>query len=75
MRTAGRVCYTPPMAKNPAAVQLGRKGGKRTAEKRTPEQRKESARNAARALWENMSPEERTAFAKKRARSRKAKKT
>lgn len=39
------------MAKDPAAVALGRKGGKARAKKQTPEQRKESARNAARARW------------------------
>jgi len=71
MRIAGRLCYPPRMAKNPAAVQLGRKGGKATADNRTPEERKESARKAARALWENMTPEQRTAFAKKRAKKRK----
>jgi len=42
--------------KNPAAVALGRLGGKKSAqalmEKITPEKRKEIARNAARARWE-----------------------
>jgi len=41
--------------KNPAAVALGRlggkKGGKARAEKLTPEQRKEIARKAAKARW------------------------
>jgi hypothetical protein len=41
--------------KNPAAVALGRlgglKGGRARANKLTPEQRKESARKAARARW------------------------
>jgi hypothetical protein len=41
--------------KNPAAVALGRKGGKKggpaRAAKLTPEQRSESARNAVRARW------------------------
>lgn len=37
--------------KNPAAVQLGRKGGQATAKKLTPEQRKESAKKAAEARW------------------------
>jgi hypothetical protein len=37
--------------KNPAAVQLGRRGGKATAKKLTEEQRKESARRAAQARW------------------------
>jgi hypothetical protein len=37
--------------KNPAAVQLGRRGGKATARMLTTEQRKESARKAALARW------------------------
>jgi hypothetical protein len=37
--------------KNPAAVQLGRRGGKATAKRLTPEQRTESARIAAQARW------------------------
>lgn len=43
--------------KDPAAVELGRrgglKGGKARAAKLTPEQRSEIARKAARARWEN----------------------
>ncbi len=39
------------MGKNPAAVALGRRGGKATAKNMTPEQRKESARKAAQARW------------------------
>jgi len=37
--------------KNSAAVQLGRRGGKATAQKLTAEQRKESASKAAKARW------------------------
>jgi hypothetical protein len=37
--------------KNPAAVALGRKGGKATAEKRTAEERSEAARKAVEARW------------------------
>ena len=37
--------------KNPAAVALGRKGGKATAENRTAEQRSEAARKAVEARW------------------------
>ena len=37
--------------KNPAAVELGRKGGKARAKKLTPEQREEIARLAAQARW------------------------
>jgi hypothetical protein len=41
--------------KNPAAVELGRKGGlkggKARAARMTPEQRKDSAKKAARARW------------------------
>jgi hypothetical protein len=43
------------IVKNPAAVALGRlggkKGGKARAEKLTPERRKEIAQRAARARW------------------------
>jgi hypothetical protein len=46
--------------KNPAAVALGRlgglKGGKARANKLTPEQRKESARKAAKARWQQYPP-------------------
>lgn len=45
----------PDKGKNPAAVALGRlggkKGGKARAEKLTAEERRESARRAARARW------------------------
>jgi hypothetical protein len=37
--------------KNPAAVSLGRKGGKATAKNRTPEERAEAARRAVEARW------------------------
>jgi len=37
--------------KNPAAVALGRKGGKASAEKLTQEQRSEKARKAALSRW------------------------
>jgi hypothetical protein len=44
--------------KNPAAVELGRrgglKGGKARAAKMTPEERSESARKAAKARWAKM---------------------
>jgi hypothetical protein len=43
--------------KNPAAVALGKlgasKGGKARAEKLSPERRKEIARKAAKARWDN----------------------
>jgi len=50
---ASRRCNPQLMAKkkNPAAVELGRKGGKRSAERLTDEQRKEKARKAAQARW------------------------
>ncbi len=38
-------------AKNPAAVTLGRRGGKARAQKLSVEQRQESARKAAEARW------------------------
>ena len=37
--------------KNPAAVALGRKGGKTSAEKLTDEERREKARKAAQTRW------------------------
>jgi len=47
--------YDPYEGKNPAAVELGRKGGqkggKARAAKLTPEQRSEAARKAAQARW------------------------
>jgi hypothetical protein len=46
---------TPPSEKNPAAVELGRKGGlvggKARAKKLTPERRSEIAKKAAAARW------------------------
>jgi hypothetical protein len=46
--------------KNPAAVALGRKGGKKggpaRAAKLTPEQRSESARKAVQARWSKTAP-------------------
>ena len=45
----------PDDGKNPAAVELGRKGGlkggKTRASRMTPEQRREAAQRAARARW------------------------
>jgi hypothetical protein len=50
----------PDEGKNPAAVELGRrgglKGGKARAEKMTPEERSEAARKAARARWSSRQP-------------------
>jgi len=47
--------FDPNEGKNPAAVELGRRGGlrggKARAQRMTPEQRSESARKAARARW------------------------
>lgn len=55
--------------KNPAAVALGRKGGKATAENRTPEQRSEAARKAVTARWEktldDLEAKQKTALPKK----------
>ena len=53
--TGEREPDAPEPVKNPAAVELGRIGGKiggkRRAESMTPEQRRDSARKAARARW------------------------
>lgn len=51
----------------------GKKGGKATAAKMTPEERSEAARRAVAARWAKTTPEERSAFAK-RIRSGKAEK-
>jgi len=40
-----------PQPKDPAAVELGRRGGKASAERVPAEKRSESARRAARARW------------------------
>ena len=37
--------------KNPAAVELGRRGGLATAERRTPDERAAAARHAAKSRW------------------------
>jgi hypothetical protein len=50
-RTMIKCTYLMAKKKNPAAVQLGRKGGKASAAKLTEEQRKEKARKAAQARW------------------------
>jgi hypothetical protein len=42
----------PTKAKNPAAVELGRKGGKARAAKTSAKARSESARRAARSRWD-----------------------
>jgi hypothetical protein len=45
------------MAKNPAAVSLGRKGGKAYAKNHSTEERKQAARRAAQARWEKAKQE------------------
>jgi hypothetical protein len=60
--------------KNPAAVALGRlggrKGGKARAEALTPEQRIESARRAAQARGAKLSQKQRREIARKAAKAR-----
>jgi hypothetical protein len=51
LRTAAHDIKPVMAKKNPAAVELGRKGGKATARTLTPDQRKEAARKAAKARW------------------------
>jgi hypothetical protein len=46
----------PKKKKNEAAAALGRLGGKALAKKLTPEQRRQSARNAAQARWAKKKP-------------------
>jgi hypothetical protein len=43
--------------KDPAAVALGRKGGKKSQAKLTPEQRAELGRKGAAARWAKRKPE------------------
>lgn len=53
----GQIEDTEPDKRNPAAVELGRKGGlkggRARADRLTPEQRKEIARKAAQKRWTN----------------------
>jgi hypothetical protein len=59
--------------KNPAAVELGRLGGKARAKALTREQRQEIAKKALKAAKEardKMTPAERTRIARKAARTR-----
>ena len=44
--------YEADQGKDPAAAELGRRGGKARAEKMTAEQREEAARKAASKRWE-----------------------
>ena len=54
LESAGEAPRTdPPPEKDPAAVELGRKGGKSRARRMTPEQRSEAAKRAAKARWPN----------------------
>ncbi|MFZ1008981.1 MAG: hypothetical protein WAN65_19225 [Candidatus Sulfotelmatobacter sp.] len=59
--------------KNPAAVALGRKGGKKTAASLTPEQRQAAARLAAEARWAKTAEDRaKAAAASAKVRSKKA---
>ncbi len=64
---------SPGMAKkNPAAVELGRKGGRKFAESAGPEAMRELGRRGGKSRWEGTTPEERrAATAKARAARRK----
>ena len=44
--------------KNPAAVELGRRGGKNSRANLTPKERTKLARRAARARWGKLAPKE-----------------
>lgn len=57
--------------KNPAAVLLGRRGGKARAANLTPAERSASARMAVAAMWANLTPEQRSERAKSAAKKRK----
>lgn len=51
--------------KNPAAVSLGKLGGKASAEALTKDQKLARARKAGQARWANRSPDERSEHARK----------
>jgi len=51
LATGEAVEKDPDEGKNPAAVALGRKGGKSRASSMTPERRSEIAKKAAKARW------------------------
>jgi hypothetical protein len=57
--------------KNPAAVKLGRLGGRARSKSIPEEKRKEIAAAAGKAAWSKLSPEERSAEMKRRAVKRK----
>jgi general stress protein YciG len=52
------------VGKNPHAVALGRRGGKRRAEVLSKDERQEIARKGGETSMENRTPEEREAFAR-----------
>jgi len=56
--------------KDPAAVSLGRRGGKARAKALSPEERTASARKAATARTRQLSPEKRREIAQRAARAR-----
>jgi hypothetical protein len=58
------------MAKDPAAVSLGRRGGKARLEKMTSEDRIRVAMTGVRARLKKMTPKERQAVARKAAEAR-----
>lgn len=57
--------------KDPAAVNLGRKGGQARAARMSKDERSEASRKAISAYWAGLSPEERSAVMKARAKKRK----
>jgi hypothetical protein len=59
--------------KNPAAVALGRLGGRAAQAKMTPPERHAQARRAAHARWAEISPEERSALGRRAVLARWAK--
>jgi hypothetical protein len=59
--------------KHPAAVTLGRLGGRASRARLTAAERAESARQAAHARWAGTTPEERSAILRRTVRARWAK--
>jgi len=60
--------------KDPAAVSLGRKGGKAKAANMTADERSEAMRELGRARMANLTKEQRQALARKAVKAREAQK-
>jgi hypothetical protein len=59
-----------PKKKNPAAVQLGSRGGKARAKSMSKEERTAAAKKMASALWSKKTPQQRKQWGKRLAAAR-----